>query len=173
MDSALTATGLDRFLTDWSPGPTNTEDILSGLRLQQLAATLDIGEQFADGDPVPPLWHWVFFLRLAPPPPNWALTATPATVISYPRFRTGAGCSRAVASPCGNRCEWATLRSANPGSLLQRSSGDAAANCSSSRCGTCTGTTARCVWSKNKIGCTAATLVPPHRSSAPTSRCRP
>ncbi|MBU8822452.1 FAS1-like dehydratase domain-containing protein [Mycolicibacterium goodii] len=66
MDSALTATGLDRFLTDWSPGPTITEDILSGLRLQQLAATLDIGEQFADGDPVPPLWHWVFFLDWPP-----------------------------------------------------------------------------------------------------------
>ncbi|MGB3481088.1 MAG: MaoC family dehydratase N-terminal domain-containing protein [Mycobacterium sp.] len=66
--SATTEAGLAQYLTDWSPSPTTTSDVISRDRVQQLAATLDIREQFGDGDSLPPLWHWVFFL-------DWPATA--------------------------------------------------------------------------------------------------
>lgn len=58
--------GIATHLTDWSPTPVRTTDVISRHQVQQLAATLNIQEQFGDGDPLPLLWHWVFFLDWPP-----------------------------------------------------------------------------------------------------------
>jgi 3-methylfumaryl-CoA hydratase len=54
--------GLREFIAGWTPAPATASDVLSAQRVQQLAATLDIDELFVDGSPLPPLWHWAFFL---------------------------------------------------------------------------------------------------------------
>ena len=54
--------GLGDYVADWSPGPITVGDIISAQRAQELAATLDLDDAFADGDAVPPLWQWVYFL---------------------------------------------------------------------------------------------------------------
>lgn len=45
-------------MNHWSPGSATTTDTRPLQRVQQLADTLDIREQFTDGAPLPPLWHW-------------------------------------------------------------------------------------------------------------------
>jgi 3-methylfumaryl-CoA hydratase len=61
-------TGLASHVTDWRPRPVDTDDVLCAQRAAQLAATLDLGTAPAEGDPLPLLWHWVYFL-------DWPRTA--------------------------------------------------------------------------------------------------
>lgn len=60
--------GMRRHLADWDPPRTCTTDVPVAQRVNQLAATLNLEQEFADGDPLPPLWHWIFFL-------DWPSTA--------------------------------------------------------------------------------------------------
>jgi 3-methylfumaryl-CoA hydratase len=63
MSSTAPATvGLDKYVADWRPAPITTGDIISTQRAQQLAATLDLDDAFTDGDALPVLWQWVYFL---------------------------------------------------------------------------------------------------------------
>lgn len=62
MTETVSATGLQRFIEGWHPAPVTSPDTLGVDRVQQVAATLDLDERFADGDPLPPLWQWAFFL---------------------------------------------------------------------------------------------------------------
>jgi 3-methylfumaryl-CoA hydratase len=48
------------------PSPFDTRDDISRQRAQKFLATLDQGDAPADGDPLPPLWHWAFFLDWSP-----------------------------------------------------------------------------------------------------------
>ena len=53
---------LARHVEDWRPPATDHADVIAARRVRELAATLDIDESFADGDALPALWHWLFFL---------------------------------------------------------------------------------------------------------------
>ncbi|MGW0160006.1 MaoC/PaaZ C-terminal domain-containing protein [Mycobacterium sp. NPDC003323] len=55
-------------IAGWNPAPVSATDVISAGRVGDLAATLDVGQRFADGDPLPPLWQWIFFL-------DWPATA--------------------------------------------------------------------------------------------------
>lgn len=58
------AGGLDRYLTGWQPAPRHDHDVLGEAPAAALAAVLDDpGYGPAAGDPLPPLWHWMFFLE--------------------------------------------------------------------------------------------------------------
>lgn len=65
--------GLDLCLTDWRPEPLTNSDGLAPSPAAALAAVLGTPENAPScGEPLPPLWHWVYFLRW---PPNEALGA--------------------------------------------------------------------------------------------------
>lgn len=52
---------------DWIGRNEQAEERLSLSPARRLAATLDDTDaSFADGDPLPPLWHWLYFLPNAP-----------------------------------------------------------------------------------------------------------
>ena len=53
---------LARHVADWRPPDTDHADVIAARRVRELAATLDIDDSFADGDALPALWHWLFFL---------------------------------------------------------------------------------------------------------------
>jgi hydroxyacyl-ACP dehydratase HTD2-like protein with hotdog domain len=58
------AGGLDRYLTGWEPAPRHEQDLLGEAPAAALAAVLDDpGYHPGAGDPLPPLWHWMFFLE--------------------------------------------------------------------------------------------------------------
>lgn len=50
-------------LDDWLNKETVTEDAITAFPLTAMAATLDREES---GDTIPPLWHWLYFLPIAP-----------------------------------------------------------------------------------------------------------
>ena len=55
-----------RPLTDWIGSQEIREEIISAFPAQAAAATLDLdGEQMTHGNPLPPLWHWFYFLPKA------------------------------------------------------------------------------------------------------------
>jgi 3-methylfumaryl-CoA hydratase len=58
--------GLDHHVKDWQPAPTTSIDTLNASTAGTLAATLDLDSAPADGDPLPPLWHWVYFAEWPP-----------------------------------------------------------------------------------------------------------
>jgi len=54
-------------LQSWTGRTETRVERLSTMPIAALAATLDRADpQPRDGDPVPPLWHWLYFLPLAP-----------------------------------------------------------------------------------------------------------
>ncbi len=55
-------------VANWNPEPTTVHDTLTAHRVNELAATLDVEQRFGDGDPLPLLWQWIFFL-------DWPATA--------------------------------------------------------------------------------------------------
>ncbi|MET7511680.1 MaoC family dehydratase N-terminal domain-containing protein [Streptomyces albidoflavus] len=56
--------GLGPYVESWSPGTVTDDDLLSPAPAAALSALLDQREPVAaDGDPLPPLWHWLYFLR--------------------------------------------------------------------------------------------------------------
>ena len=54
--------GLGTYVADWRPTTITAADVVSAHRAQNLAATLDLDEEFTDGDALPLLWQWVYFL---------------------------------------------------------------------------------------------------------------
>jgi 3-methylfumaryl-CoA hydratase len=66
--TAPSTAGLGEYVADWWPGPITAGDVISAQRAQQLAATLDTDDAFTDGDALPSLWQWVYFL-------DWPKTA--------------------------------------------------------------------------------------------------
>ncbi|QKR99261.1 acyl-CoA dehydrogenase [Sphingomonas sp. CL5.1] len=53
-------------LRQWIGRTETATDGLSLLQAMQLAATLDRGHHPAEGQPLPPLWHWLYFAPHAP-----------------------------------------------------------------------------------------------------------
>jgi 3-methylfumaryl-CoA hydratase len=51
-------------LTAWIGRQETAADTLTRIPAAALSATLDRDEAFAAGDPLPPLWHWVYFHEL-------------------------------------------------------------------------------------------------------------
>jgi 3-methylfumaryl-CoA hydratase len=50
---------------DWVGRETRAADRIDGLRVAAMQATLDDpGPSLGDGDPLPPLWHWIYFWEL-------------------------------------------------------------------------------------------------------------
>ena len=53
---------------DWIGREQTAEDVLDAGRARALQATLDdTGKALEAGDPLPPLWHWIYFWTVAPP----------------------------------------------------------------------------------------------------------
>ena len=50
---------------DWVGRSQTQDDVLAPAAARALAATLDRDDEFAAGTPLPPLWHWLYFLPLA------------------------------------------------------------------------------------------------------------
>jgi 3-methylfumaryl-CoA hydratase len=70
--------GLEDCLADWKPEPTGTEDIIGQAPAAALAAVLDVPETAPSaGEPLPPLWHWLYFLQ-APPQRDLGADGHPA-----------------------------------------------------------------------------------------------
>ncbi|MEU6575254.1 MaoC family dehydratase N-terminal domain-containing protein [Streptomyces sp. NPDC046805] len=56
--------GLRPYVESWNPGAVTEDDVLSPAPVAALSALLDQPEPVAEaGDPLPPLWHWLYFLR--------------------------------------------------------------------------------------------------------------
>ncbi|MEU3527866.1 hypothetical protein AB0E62_29030 [Streptomyces sp. NPDC038707] len=56
--------GLGPYVESWSPGAVDEDDVLSPAPVAALSALLDEPEPVAAaGDPLPPLWHWLYFLH--------------------------------------------------------------------------------------------------------------
>lgn len=58
---------LGSYLDGWEPAPRTVRDPLPPGPAAALAALLDLAEpRPAGGDPLPPLWHWLYFLHWPP-----------------------------------------------------------------------------------------------------------
>ncbi len=54
-------------LKEWIGRTQFVEDLAAPFPVRALAATLDEGDPDPrNGDPLPPLWHWLYFLEIAP-----------------------------------------------------------------------------------------------------------
>lgn len=54
-------------LRDWVGRTQTMEDLVAPFPVRALAATFDAGDpEPQGGDPLPPLWHWLYFLEAAP-----------------------------------------------------------------------------------------------------------
>ncbi len=53
-------------LKQWIGRRESARDLIQAGHANALAATLDRDQQFSDGDPLPPLWHWVYFWSTTP-----------------------------------------------------------------------------------------------------------
>ncbi len=57
---------LDRYIGTWNPEPLSSTEVLSVETAVRVAATLDLAVGLADGDALPPMWHWFFFTEFPP-----------------------------------------------------------------------------------------------------------
>jgi hydroxyacyl-ACP dehydratase HTD2-like protein with hotdog domain len=56
-------TGLSEMIAGWAPGPAETTETISAWPALALAGLLDAEPPVTGpGDPIPPLWHWLYFL---------------------------------------------------------------------------------------------------------------
>jgi 3-methylfumaryl-CoA hydratase len=62
MRTGAPSTGLGEFVADWHPEPTEVSEVITARRANELGATLDLDEEFCDGDALPLLWQWTYFL---------------------------------------------------------------------------------------------------------------
>jgi len=53
-------------LKTWIGRTQSTQDVMSTGSAQALVATLDQATALADGDALPPLWHWIYFWAVSP-----------------------------------------------------------------------------------------------------------
>lgn len=54
------------FLKTWTGRSQSAHDVIAGGAACALAATLDLDSHYADGDTLPPLWHWIYFWAVSP-----------------------------------------------------------------------------------------------------------
>ncbi len=66
MSSSSNAVLDSDFLKTWIGRSQSAQDVMSVGSAQALAATLDQAPQFAEGDALPPLWHWIYFWAVSP-----------------------------------------------------------------------------------------------------------
>lgn len=60
----ITRSELGPYVESWNPGAVTEDDALSPGPVAALSAVLDLPQTAAGpGDPLPPLWHWLHFLR--------------------------------------------------------------------------------------------------------------
>lgn len=64
--SQQTDVGLNAHVTDWRPEPRSSTEVLTARRATEFAATLDLGDSPGDGDPLPAMWHWIYFSEWPP-----------------------------------------------------------------------------------------------------------
>lgn len=63
-DRSAETAPLDSYVESWHPGPVTDEDPLHAEPVAALSAVLNLpGPVAKPGDPLPPLWHWLHFLR--------------------------------------------------------------------------------------------------------------
>ncbi len=63
----MPSTALDiDLLKQWIDRRESGHDLIHAAPANALAATLDRDEVLSDGDPLPPLWHWVYFWSAVP-----------------------------------------------------------------------------------------------------------
>jgi 3-methylfumaryl-CoA hydratase len=62
MTESAATTSLADYVADWHPQPVLVEDTIAAAGVNRLAATLDLDQRFRDGDALPLLWQWIFFL---------------------------------------------------------------------------------------------------------------
>jgi len=55
--TAHAAAGIGVHIADWRAEAIKTEDFITSQRARELAATLDLDDEFADGDQLPLLWQ--------------------------------------------------------------------------------------------------------------------
>ncbi|MBR7678808.1 hypothetical protein KDA82_38870, partial [Streptomyces daliensis] len=61
---AATPPPLASYVESWAPGPVTDEDALPPGPVAALSALLDLpGPAAVAGEPLPPLWQWLYFLR--------------------------------------------------------------------------------------------------------------
>jgi 3-methylfumaryl-CoA hydratase len=53
-------------LRNWIGKSATTDDTVTATQARALAATLDRALRFERGDPLPPPWHWLYFLTMEP-----------------------------------------------------------------------------------------------------------
>ena len=73
-------------LRRWIGKTAAAEDRVMPGPAHALAATLDRDLQFAEGDPLPPPWHWLYFVSMSP----MAESATPEPLGAAPPGATSA-----------------------------------------------------------------------------------
>ena len=60
-------TRFDELFPGWRPKVDSCTEIISPASVNRLAATLDeAAPDYGDGDNLPPLWHWIFFIKPVP-----------------------------------------------------------------------------------------------------------
>ncbi|MGU3500101.1 FAS1-like dehydratase domain-containing protein [Mycobacterium sp. C31M] len=57
---------LDRYIQDWNPTPLSSTEVVDADIAARFAVTLDLDITVADGDPLPPMWHWFYFTEFPP-----------------------------------------------------------------------------------------------------------
>jgi 3-methylfumaryl-CoA hydratase len=55
--TAQAAAGIGVHIADWRPEAIKTEDVITSQCARELAATLDLDDEFADADQLPLLWQ--------------------------------------------------------------------------------------------------------------------
>lgn len=65
MTAAPTEVGLGDLVVHWWPPEAEARDVVTAHRAADLAATLNVDHEVADGA-LPPLWHWTHFLDRVP-----------------------------------------------------------------------------------------------------------
>jgi 3-methylfumaryl-CoA hydratase len=62
------ASELEKYIVDWSPQAVTTQDSMDPDKARLLASTLDLADEFTDGNALPLMWQWLYFA-------NWVPTA--------------------------------------------------------------------------------------------------
>ncbi len=105
---------------DWVGRCRSDEDEATTAPVRALAATLDLATPAtALGEPIPPAWHWLYFLATASRP-NWGATAPRRAANSCHRSNCRAACGPAAASSSISRCASASASAASRRSRLSR-----------------------------------------------------
>jgi 3-methylfumaryl-CoA hydratase len=91
-------------LRRWVGKEETSDDVATAVPVAALAATLDRDERRPQtGDPLPPLWHWLYFLPIYPISRSGP-DGHPRAANFCRRCRCRGGCGQAAASNSIDRC---------------------------------------------------------------------